>query len=1341
MKTLGIDLGTNSLGWAVVEKGEEEYKLLEKGVRIFQEGVKFEKGSEKSKAAERTSYRSARRIKYRRKLRKIEVLRVLTEYGYCPPLTKKELNDWRYKKVYPINTDLREWWLTDEFTGKTPYAYRNIAVMKKLDLEVKEDRFLLGRVFYHMAQRRGFLSNRLEGKKESEGVVKKGIDEITKRKGDLTLGQYFYNKLLKGEKIRDSYTHRENHYLEEFIRICEFQNLPDDLVLKVKRAIFYQRPLRSQRGLVGKCVFEKNKPRCSVSRPEFEEYRMWSFINNIKIKTPDDDKMRKLNGSERERIKHLFYRKKTSFSFEDIAKLLSTGKQYKSYKSKNIFPEDWLFNYGMDKTVMGCPVSSRLKSVFGEDFMNLKVEYIREKDKRVSFIVINDVWHVLYTFDNEEKLRDFFIRRLKLNDEQLKELFRISLKNDYASLSLKAIRKILPYLKEGLIYSHAVFLANMGSALPDKIWNNEDNKKIVQDEIYNLIKTQNEEKQIVEIVNAMVKTNRDNNNTWSTEAIDLYKRDMQVRIESKIDKQRFVEYTDLRKSDIFKRAFSLFEQQMNKNSGRGEFARIKRIDERVKDFLIDNFNIPVDKLKKIYHPAAIEVYKPPFRKDDGRLYLGSPLITSIRNPMAMRALHQLRLVVNDLIGNDVIDENTKVTIEMARGLMNANERKAYQSWQDEREKERKKHTESIKEYFGDNYEPSDTEILKYQLWEEQNHKCLYTGREIGIAAFLGPNPEFDIEHTIPRSLSLDNSQVNKTLCDKSFNRSIKRNQIPAKLKNHSEIVERIEHWQNKVDDLEKQINYVVRKSKSLEDKDARDKAIQNRHKLTYRRSYWKEKYRRFVMKDVPDGFKNSQLVDTGIITKYSRLYLKTVFSKVYTVKGSIVSDFRKIWGIQEEYKSKTRVNHIHHCVDAITIACISKQEYENLAIFYHNRERAFIKGVGQLPPVRKPWRTFAKDVRSVVHEVLISHYTPDSLPKQTKRKVRKRGRIQYNKNGLPKYMQGDTVRGSLHKETYYGAIETEVNNKDGIKEKKIKYVVRKPLDTLDDKLVKNIVDEKIRNIVLEARKKEKQIRKDIEQLNKKLKNVEEAEEEKLLKKIVALKNEIESLYVLPNKNGNPVPIKKVRLFQPNVTTPLKLKTHRDKSLNSRKEYKEQYHVVNDSNYLMAIYEGTVNNKTKRGFKIVNNLEAGEFFKLSVKKVLKAQGLSGLSGLIPFEKGIGSSFLKLKSILKIGTLIILWEGKPKEIWELTNEDLKKRLYKVTGLSEQVVQGKYHFGTIVLRHVNEARPASELKIQDGVFKANEEYKAQRKMNHNQFNALVEGFDFKLSSIGVITSINKL
>ena len=190
-KILGLDLGTNSIGWAVVEKEDGKFSLVDKGVRIFQEGVKIEKGIEGSKAAERTGYRSARRIKFRRKLRKISALKVLIEFKFCPHLTSEELRNWRYKKVYPQNEYFRNWWRTNDAENNNPYFFRNLAVSEKLDLNKEENRYAIGRAFYHMAQRRGFLSNRLEGTKESDGTVKKSIAEITEAKGDKTTGHTY----------------------------------------------------------------------------------------------------------------------------------------------------------------------------------------------------------------------------------------------------------------------------------------------------------------------------------------------------------------------------------------------------------------------------------------------------------------------------------------------------------------------------------------------------------------------------------------------------------------------------------------------------------------------------------------------------------------------------------------------------------------------------------------------------------------------------------------------------------------------------------------------------------------------------------------------------------------------------------------------------------------------------------------------------------------------------------------------------------------------------------------------------------------------------------------------
>ncbi|WP_244307360.1 type II CRISPR RNA-guided endonuclease Cas9 [Flavobacterium fluviatile] len=207
-KILGLDLGTNSIGWAIVNKDNNEFSLVDKGVRIFSEGVKSEKGIESSRAAERTGYRSARKIKYRRKLRKYETLKVLSENGMCP-LSVEEVKLWKKSgfKEYPQNPEFLKWLRTNDDENINPYLFRDKASKQKVSL------FELGRAFYHIAQRRGFLSNRLD--QSAEGVLEEHCPEIQSLIEDLNstkemtteLKEYFFNRGIIDESIKGGFAH------------------------------------------------------------------------------------------------------------------------------------------------------------------------------------------------------------------------------------------------------------------------------------------------------------------------------------------------------------------------------------------------------------------------------------------------------------------------------------------------------------------------------------------------------------------------------------------------------------------------------------------------------------------------------------------------------------------------------------------------------------------------------------------------------------------------------------------------------------------------------------------------------------------------------------------------------------------------------------------------------------------------------------------------------------------------------------------------------------------------------------------------------------------------------
>ena len=1201
-RILGLDTGTNSLGWAIVDRYDDNhYELVKKGVLIFQEGVKVEKGIESSKAAERTSHRALRRQYFRRRLRKIEVLKVLVRHNLCPALSDEDLKLWHTRKIYPAKPEFMEWQRTSDEEDKNPYHCRYICTSQSLDLNKQEDRYILGRAMYHLAQRRGFLSNRLDNSEDNseKSTVKKGIKELSEKvseAGCSYLGEYFY-KIYKEKgntaKIRSTYTDRENHYLMEFEAIRQKQNLSDELRQELRRALYFQRPLKSQRQSVGKCTFEKGKARVSTSHYAFEEFRMLSFINNIRICTPYDiDGPRPLNADEIKKIESCFYRKsKANFDFEDIAKAIAGKGKYMTSGENTGKP--YVFNYRMTQGVSGCPTIAQLRSIFGEDWMEGIAETYTQntrKDGTPKTLeeMADDIWNVLFFFDSESKLKEFATDKLQLDDKRATEFSKIHLNRDYASLSLKAVRNILPFLRMGMLYSHAVFMGNIPQIVGKDIWNDNTHRQHILDEVARLTN---------------IPTDKEQGQRQTTEFC-------------------------------------------------------------IKDFLMQEYGVTEEKLENLYHPSMIETYPDPRPNKDGVILLGSPRTNAVRNPMAMRSLHQLRKIINSLILEGLIDHSTIVHIEYARELNNANQRAAINQWQRDLEKKHKQYAEEIRKL---GIEPTKTDILKYQLWEEQKHICLYTGNEIGVMDFLGASPAYDIEHTIPQSAGGDSTQENMTLCDSKFNRDVKKAQIPSQLTNHEDILERIKEWKEKAEKLSKQIDRLSHGRSS--DKAKNDQRIQNKNKLKIERDYWRGKYDRFVMTEVPEGFARRQGAGIGLVSKYAGLYLKSYFKsidnperrQIYSIKGATTAEFRKMWGIQDMYEKKSRDSHTHHCIDAIVIACIGKREYDAMGQYYHQQED-FRYGRADKPHFPKPWASFTEDLKAISEEQIVVHDTPDNMPKKASRKVEVKGHGKV-------VAKGDSARSSLHNDKHYAAIEH--NGKKC-------YVIRRSLNELKTKAdIDKIVDETVREKVRQA----------VEGKN--------------------YSNGItEKIYMNEEKK---ILIKKVRCYVPTVTNPLQIRHHRDQS---SKEYKQQYHVVNEYNYCMAIYEGEVKGQKKRNFKIVNMLEASQF--------MNGKGTQ----IIPKT----NSGLNLKYILRKGTQILMLEN-GEQIDNNSIDKLNYRLYYITKLKKD--------GRIAICHNAESRAMTDITkyMTANPFIISDPTRPLIQISLNKFDFLIEGYDFDLTPLGEI------
>lgn len=1219
-RILGIDTGTNSLGWAVVDKnGNGTYSLIKKGSLIFQEGVKIEKGIESSKAADRTSHRALRKQYFRRRLRKIEVLKVLIEFGWCPYLAPEALHLWHVKKTYPMDEAFITWQRTNDNYDENPYYYRHICLHEQLDLSETADRYILGRAMYHLAQRRGFLSNRLEqGDDDETGKVKEDISSLSKcmtEAGCDYLGDYFhkiYKEKGNTERIRTRYTDREEHYKKEFYAICKQQNLSAEQISKLEKALYFQRPLKSQRQGVGKCTFEPKKARVADSHPAFELFRMLSFVNNIKVKGPHDVELRPLTTEEFEEARPMFFRKsKSQFDFEDIAKAIAGKGKYQHINDAGDKP--YKFNYRMTQSVTGCPTIASLISVFGDDdYESAIAERYTLSDGKTPTQMVNDVWNVLYSFSDKDKLKQWGAEKLQMSEEEAEKFSKIRLTHNFASLSLAAVNKILPWLEQGLIYPHAVLMAKVPDIVGKNVWKSRGES--ITSELLSLISNFNPK----------------------------------------------------------------------------DIAMTGTLDFCIKDILRDICELEPGAVEKLYHPSMIETYPDAKKNSQGIYQLGSPKTNAVRNPMAMRSLHQLRKVINMLLREGTIDSQTEVHIEYARELNDANKRKAIAQWNKDRENLRKKYAEEIRTLYkqecGKSIEPTEDDIVKYQLWEEQGHICLYTGESIGIADFVGSNPSYDIEHTVPRSVGGDSTLENMTLCSSKFNRDIKKAKLPTQLPNHDDIMGRLEKWREKIEKLRKDADRV--KTHSSTDKAVKDRLIQKRHQLRLELDYWVGKYKRFQMKEVPEGFARRQGAGIGLVGKYAGLYLKSLFHKaddrnksnVRVVKGATTAEYRKMWGIQDEYEKKSRDNHVHHCIDAITIACIEPGEYNATARYYQQLEE-YERTKAAKPSFPKPWPTFTEDIKAIAQEILVVHSTPDNMPKQARKYVQ-------TANGR-KMAKGDSARGSLHNDTYYGAIE---------REGEIKYVVRRPISSFEKASdLDNIVDPAVKEIIKQAVEKK------------------------------GFKQALSEVIYMNEEKG--IKINKVRCYVSGSISGkiIDIRDQRDKSSN---KYKRRYYVENADNYVMGIYEGLKGKKVCREYELANMIDAGTFYNKRAD-----------SSILPQKSVVGIPDLPLKYKLYKGLHVILYEKSRDEVDILNTKDIVPRLYVITGLSTSstTIGGKtYRYGMVSLKHAQEARPSSECKEKKGMFKHGEEYRAKIVMNHNQFNALIEGIDFNINALGEVTML---
>lgn len=1070
-RILGLDLGTNSVGWALVNEAESENEkssIIKLGVRVVpltvDEQQNFEKGKTITTNADRTLKRSMRRNLQRYKLRRENLIEILKENGfisdetilsengnrttfdtyrlrqkavtekisleqfarvllmvnkkrgykssrkvkgtedgslidgmeiakclynenltpgqlclrlltsgqkYLPDFYRSDLLSefdkvWlKQREFYPelLTDELKEnllgknekqtWTICEKPFGiagikratkgvelkKENFEWRAKALSEKMNLE--ELAVVLQKINGQIHNSSGYL-----------GAISDRSKELFFKRQ--TVGQYQMAVLEANPNasLRNMVFYRQD-YLDEFNTIwskqAEFhKELTDELKHEIRDVIiFYQRRLKSQKGLINFCEFENRKIEVKVdgkskikivgnrviarSSPLFQEFKIWQSLNNLEI----FGRGRKVKGDVLQVYgKRGLYQEEKEFlatelsikekmTKSEILKLLFDNPQELDLNLPSVqgdLTQSKLFEaykdiiertgHKLDLKRTASEILENVEEIFTSLGYNTDILRFNSGASSLDNEPMYKFWHLLYSFEGDdsvsgnEKLIDKITKIYGFEKESAAILANVVFQDDYGSLSAKAICKILPYLKSGNKYDVAC------------------------------------------------------------------------------------EYAGYRHS-----ASSLTKEEIEN----------KAYKERL-DILPKN---------------------------------------SLRNPVVEKILNQMINVVNSII--EVHGKPDEIRIEMARELKkSAKER-------DELSKSIAETTRLHEQYRDILSKPpfnlsyiSRNDIIRYKLYEElkdNGYKTLYSSTYISPQEVFSGT--FDVEHIIPQSRLFDDSFSNKTLELRSIN---------------------IEKGNRTT------IDFIKEKFGETEGENCAENYVNRLEKLYKGGAISRAKYNKLIMKgeDIPDGFIERDIRDTQYITRYAKILLGDLVKSVVTTTGSVTDRLRQDWqlvdvmkelnwkkykdlGFTEEIIDKEghrirkikdwtkRNDHRHHATDALTVA-FTKRSYiqylnnlnarsdKSSSIYGIEQKELYRNGKGKLlfkPPFALD--EFRTEAKRHLKNTLISIKAKNKVTTQNINTTRKSG-------GTNKKMQ-QTPLGQLHLETVYGSRKQYIVKKETVNAK------------------------------------------------------------------------------------------------------------------------------------------------------------------------------------------------------------------------------------------------------------------------------------------------------------------
>lgn len=895
----------------------------------------------------------------------------------------------------------------------------------------------------------------------------------------LTKQKEFHSELkdenLLMDCVRELYRNNEQHQ--------QLLSAKDFVHLFLNDIIFYQRPLRSQKSSISNCSLESRKSKegvvfpikvTSKSNPYYQEFRLLQWIQNLVIYRKDDD----VNVTNEflatqddwEELLDFLNSKKEIDQKQLIEFLLKRKLAIKKVPKGEA--EKYRWNYVEDKTYP-CNETRYLIQSRLEKTENVPANFLTfEKEMAL--------WHIIYSVNDKieyEKALKKFAEKNQLNVDSFFENFKKfpPFKSDYGSFSEKAIKKLLPLMRFGKSWS----------------WDNihQDSKeridKIITGEYDENIKTKIREKAEKHQLNS--EKDFQGLPLWLAQYI-VYGRHSEAAVSGKWNSVKDLEdYLNEFKQHSLRNP--IVEQVIT------ETLRV------VKDIWTKYGNGAKDYFSEIH----IELGREMKNTADERKRLTN-MVTENENT---------NLRIKALLAEMALDRNVKNVRPYSP--MQQEILKIYEDGVLSSESEIEEDILKISKTA----QPSSADLKRYKLWLEQRYKSPYTGQIIPLNKLF--THEYEIEHIIPQSRYFDDGFNNKVICEAEVNK-LKDRQLGFEfIKNH--------HGEK--------VTIGNKTVQILEIADYEDFVKQHYAKNRAKRN-------KLLMEDIPEKMIERQMNDTRYISKYVSNLLSNIVrddkdgsnddgfnsKNLLPGNGKITTRLKQDWGLEavwnelilprfermnqltnttdftawnEKYQkflptvpielskgfSKKRIDHRHHAMDALVIACATRdhinylnnnsaktvdlknEEKKKVQIEFRNKLKNSLcfktkpddKGNYQWV-FKKPWNNFTTDAKNALENIVVSF-------KQNTRVINKAT------NYYEKYVEknGEKVKGivkqegtnwairkPLHKETVSGKVHLE---RIKVAKGKILTATRKSLDSsFNEKTIESITDTGIQKILL-----------------------------------------------------------------------------------------------------------------------------------------------------------------------------------------------------------------------------------------------------------------------------------